>query len=224
MPSVSFAVSSSHGAARPPSGRPHLMTHRIVPAVACPLVALLLAGCQQATVVTPTPEPSASASPSAGYSSRYGNSPVAAADGLRLERQLRSRGEYWEVSVSTEPVSAGQVEHPDAAALAAARAAATSARVVIATETAPTIKAMLAGGRAGQQAYCVGLIDQLRALGYTGLRTATVDVYFSEQDRHAELSWSASGAPTYTVFDNDLQGAPSLEPGATTPFPAPPTP
>jgi hypothetical protein len=203
------------------------MTHRIVSAVACPFVALLLAGCQQATVVTVTPSPSAAAataSPSAGYNSRYGNSPVAAADGLRLERQLRSRGEYWEVSVSTEPVNAGQVEHPDAAALAAARAAATSANVVIATEIASTIRAMLAGGRAGQQTYCLGLIDQLRAFGYTGLRTATVEVYFSERDRHAELTWSASGAPTYTVFDNDLGGVPSPEPGETTPFPAPPTP
>jgi hypothetical protein len=203
------------------------LTHRIVTAVAGMLAALVLAGCRQATVVTVTSEPSPSAtaaSPSAAYNSRYGNSPVAAADGLRLERQLRSRGEYWEASVSTEPVSAGEVENPDATALAAARAAATSASVVIATEIGATIKAMLAGGRAGQQAYCLGLIDQLRAFGYTGLRTATVEVYFSERDRHAELTWSASGAPTFTVFDNDLQGLPSLEPGTTTPFPAPPTP
>ena len=200
------------------------MTHRIVSAVACPLVALLLAGCQQATVVTVTHEPSPAAATASPYNSRYGNSPVAAADGLRLERQLRSRGEYWEVSVSTEPVSAGQVEHPDASALAAARATATSATVVIATEIGTTIRAMLAGGRSGQQAYCLGLIDQVRAFGYSGLRTATVEVYFSERDRHAELTWSASGAPTFTVFDNDLQGFPSLQPGATTPFPAPPTP
>ena len=204
------------------------MTHRILPAAGCPLLALLLlAGCQQATIVpvTPAASPTAVATPpSAAYNPRYGNSPVAAADGLRLQRQLTSRGEYWEVSISTEPVRAGQVDNPDAAALAAARAAARQAHLVIATEIASTIKALLAGGRAGQQAYCVGLIDQVRALGYSGLQTATVEVYFSERDRHAELTWSASGATTYTVFDNDLGGHPSLLPGGTTPFPAPPTP
>ena len=128
------------------------------------------------------------------------------------------------MSISTEPVRAGQVDNPDAAALAAARAAARQAHLVIATEIASTIKALLAGGRAGQQAYCVGLIDQVRALGYSGLQTATVEVYFSERDRHAELTWSASGATTSTVFDNDLGGHPSLLPGGTTPFPVPPTP
>jgi hypothetical protein len=128
------------------------------------------------------------------------------------------------VSLSTEPASAGQVDHPDAAALAAARAAARQAHLVIATEIRGTIQALLAGGRAGQEQYCLRLLDQVRAFGYTGLQTATVDVYFSERDRHAELTWSASGPATFTVFDNDLSGVPSGEPGEATPFPVPPTP
>jgi hypothetical protein len=201
------------------------MTHRILAAATSALLVLLLAGCREATIETPTPEPSpAASSPSAESGSRYGNNPVAAADGLRLEQRLRAGGEYWEVSLSTEPASAGQLDHPDAAALAAARAAARQVHLVIATEVRGTIEALLAGGRAGQQQYCLRLLDQVRALGYTGLQRATVDVYFSEQDRHAELTWSASGPSTYTVFDNDLGGVPSLEPGESTPFPAPPSP
>jgi hypothetical protein len=206
------------------------MTHRILPTaarlVAAGAAALVVAGCQAATVVRVTPSPSASATatPSAGYDHRYGNGPVAAADGFRLQRQLIARGEYWEVSVSTDPASAQAVDTPDAAALAAARAAARRATLTIATEVVPTIRALVARGRAGQQAYCAELLDQLRALGYTGLESARVEVYFSESDRHAELSWTPSGATTYTVFDNDLGGDLDRLPGGTTPFPAPPTP
>ena len=197
------------------------------PVAAALAAALLLAGCQEATIVRVTPAPSAAATatlPPFGYNHRYGNNPVAAADGFRLERQLISRGEYWEVAVSTEPASAGQVDNPDPSTLAAARAGARRATLTIATEIVTTIRALLARGRAGQQAYCTGLVDQLRVLGYSGLGAATVDVYFTERDRHAELTWSASGASTYTVFDGDLGGDLSRLPGGTTPFPAPPTP
>jgi hypothetical protein len=162
--------------------------------------------------------------PPFGYNHRYGNNPVAAADAFRLERQLIARGEYWELAISTEPAQAGTVDHPDAAALAAARTGARQATVIIATEIASTIRARLAGGRAGQQAYCMALLDQVRALGYGGLETAKLEVYFTERDHHAELSWSASGGSTYTVLDGDLGGDLSKLPGGTTPFPAPPTP
>ena len=175
--------------------------------------------------VTPAPSPPAAATlPPFGYNHRYGNNPVAAADGFRLERQLIARGEYWEVAISTEPAAAGLVDHPDAAAVAAARAGARQATMIIATEIPSTIRALLAGGHAGQQAYCAGLLDQLRGIGYTGLQSARVEVYFTERDHHAELTWTPAGGTTYTVLDNDLGGDLSRLPGGTTPFPGPPTP
>lgn len=195
--------------------------------LAAAVLSALLGGCQEATIVTPTPAPTATATatlPPLGYNHRYGNDPLAAADAFRLERALIARGEYWELAISTEPAAAGDVEHPDPTSLAAARGAARTVSVTIATEIASTIRGLLAGGHSGQQAYCLGILDQVRALGYSGLRSATVDVYFTERDRHAELTWSASGATTYTVFDNDLGGDVNRLPGGTTPFPAPPTP
>lgn len=174
-----------------------------------------------------TPPPSASAVttlPPFGYNHRYGNNPVAAADAFRLERQLIARGEYWEVAISTDPAAAGFVDRPDAAAMGAARAGARRLSMIIATEIAPTIRALLAGGNAGQQAYCTGLFDQVRALGYGGLESATVEVYFTERDHHSRLSWSAAGGSTYSVLDGDLGGDLSRLPGGTTPFPVPPTP
>ncbi|HEY2702872.1 MAG TPA: hypothetical protein VGL20_04205 [Candidatus Dormibacteraeota bacterium] len=174
--------------------------------------------------VTPAPSPSAAATlPPFGYNHRYGNNPVAAADGFRLERQLIARGEYWEVAVSTEPAAAGLVDHPGPAAVAAARAEARQATMVIATEIPSAIRALLAGGHAGQQAYCAGLLDQLRGLGYSGLESARIEVYFTERDHHAELTWTPA-ATTYTVLDNDLGGDLSGLPGGTTPFPGPAAP
>jgi hypothetical protein len=192
------------------------------------LTATLLAGCQEASIVQVTPAPSASAVatlPPFGYNHRYGNNPVAAADGFRLERQLIARGEYWEVAISTEPAAAGlTADHPAAAAMVTARTAARQATMIIATEIASTIRALLAGGHDGQQAYCAGLLDQLRGMGYTGLQSARVEVYLTERDHHAELTWTPAAGTTYTVLDNDLGGDLSRLPGGTTPFPGPPAP
>jgi hypothetical protein len=185
----------------------------------------VVSGCQGATVTTVTPAPSASAAapaPPADFNHRYGNNAVAAADAFELQRKLAGRSEYWEVAISTEPAAAGQLAHPGATSLAAARAAARRATLTIATEVPATIRTLLAGGRAGQQAYCTGLLDQLRGVGYTGLTSAAVEVYFTERDHHAELVWSPSGAATYTVFDNDLGGDPNQLPGGSTPFATPP--
>jgi hypothetical protein len=207
------------------------MTHRIPVTAACLLIGLgamagVLTGCQQAGIVQPTPDADASATPagSAGYTTRYGDNPVAASDARDLERRLVSRGEYWEAAISTEPAAAGFPRGSGAAALGAARAGARRLALTIATESLPTIRELLARGRTGQQAYCAALLEEVRALGYGGLESASVVVYFTEKHRHAELAWSPTGA-TYTVFDNDqLGGDLSGTPSGTTPFPAPPTP
>jgi len=197
--------------------------HRIAAAL---VLAGALAGCQQATVLRPTPTSGPTATPAAsGYDHRYGDNPVAAADAFQLQRRLVARGEYWEVAVSTEPAAAGFPTASDPASVAAARAAARQLVLTVATEVTSSIRGLLAGGDAGQQRYCQGLLDQLRTLGYTGLESARVEVYFTERDRHAELRWTPSAPSTFAVFDNDLSGGDlGRLPSGTTPFPAPPTP
>jgi hypothetical protein len=81
---------------------------------------------------------------------------------------------------------------------------------------------MLQSGDAGQQTYCEQLIEQLRTQGYSGLRKATVVVFFGESDRHAELHWAAGTGYTYTILDNNLNGALLTPIPTSTPFATPP--
>jgi hypothetical protein len=176
---------------------------------------------------TPTPPPTTSAVPTLppiGFNHRYGTNPVAAADAFRLERDLFSRKQYWEVAVRTLPDAAGFVDPTDVGAVAHARTLSTGLTLVIATEALATIKGLLANGDAGQQTYCQQLVDALRADGYTSLTSVTVLVYFTEQDRHAQLTWTPAAGYHYTVFDNDLRGT-TLNPSpSSTPFGGVPSP
>jgi hypothetical protein len=189
--------------------------------------ALALAGCDEAQVSRPAPPATQTpfvlgSLPPIGFNHRYGNNPVAAADAFALERQLYAQRQYWEVGMHAEPAGAGYVDETDAAATAAARPQFTSLRVIIASESLPTLRALLARGDPGQQAYCEGLVAQLRARGYTGLATLALDVFFGESDRHAELTWSRAAGYHYTIFDGDLRGALSTPIPTSTPFTTPP--
>src|SRR5258708_29286298 len=92
-----------------------------------PLLLLpLLAGCSEVVVERPTPPPTAAPSlPPIGFNHRYGNNPVAAADGFALERRLFARKDYWEAALSTTPLEKGYIDRADQAAVTQARAAMT---------------------------------------------------------------------------------------------------
>jgi hypothetical protein len=186
-----------------------------------------LAGCSEAQVThreaaaTATPL-SLTTLPPIGFNHRYGNNPVAAADAFALERKLFSQKQYWEVGLRADPAGAGYVDETDAGARSAARAKFTDMLMIIASESLPTLRGMLQDGDAGQQRYCEQLVEQLRALGYTGLAKVDVTVYFGETDRHAELTWTRASGYRFTILDNNLNGA-LLTPVATgTPFTTPP--
>lgn len=200
---------------------------RLTAVAAAGLVGLLLGACSEVQVEHPTPVPPTPSGlptlPPIGFNHRYGNNPVASADAFTLERQLFAQKEYWEVAIAASPVAAGYVPITDAAATVAARPHLTSVTLVLATESLVTIRALLAGGDPAQQAYCVKLLDGLRATGYSGLTAATVDVYFGEQDRHAELTWNPTAGYRFTVFDNDLRGTQINPNPSGTPFPTVPT-
>lgn len=200
-------------------------------ALACAGVAAaaLLSACSEAQVTRPTPAASATpiviaTLPPIGFNHRYGNNPVTAADAFAMERTLFAQKQYWEVGLRGDPAQAGYVEETDTQQAAAARAKFTNIFLVVASESLPTLRALVELGNAGQQKYCEGFVDQLRAQGYTGLKTATVAVFFGESDRHATLTWSSAAGYSYQILDNNLNGALLTPPPTATPFVAPPTP
>jgi len=185
-----------------------------------------VSGCSEAQVTAP---PTATASPFAlfslppiGYNHRFGNNPVTAADAFALERALFAKKEYWEVALSAQPYAVGYVDALNPQADAAARPAFTSLTMVIASESLPTLRQMVANGDAGQKAYCIQFLDQLRSEGYTGLTDVTLTVYFGESDRHATLTWTRKAGYSYTIYDNNLNGLLTRPLPSATPFATPP--
>ena len=182
---------------------------------------LLLSACSEAQVTHPTAVPTlpvfnVPTLPPIGYNHR------AVADAFALERSLFSVQQYWEVALRDTPVPAGYVDAANPDALKAARATISAVLLVIASESLPTLRALVLSGNDGQKAYCVGLLDRLRAEGYSGLSSATVIVYFGEQDRHASLTWTPAAGYAYTIYDNNLNGALTRSAPSATPFATPP--
>lgn len=185
--------------------------------------ALLLSACSEGQVTHPTPAATlpvfnVPTLPPIGYNHRYGNSPLAAADAFAMERSLFSIQQYWEVALRDTPVEPGNVNAADPQALKSARAGITSVLMVIASESLPTLRALLLRGDGGQKAYFIDLVGALRAEGYTGLTNVSVLVYFGEQDHHATLSWTPETGYSYTIFDNDLNGRLTKPLPSSTPF------
>jgi len=192
----------------------------------CAVSALALSACSEASVTHATPTPAATFAvptlPPIGFNHRYGNNPVAAADAFALERAEFARKEYWEVAIRADPFSAGYTDTTDPAATKAARAKFASVLMVIASESLPTLRSLVALGNDGQQAYCERLVDDLRAQGYSGLTSATVLVFFGETDRHAQLTWSPKLGYMYSIYDNNLNGTLTKPIPTATPFATPP--
>lgn len=185
---------------------------------------LALSGCSDFVVLHPvatTTQPVQSLPP-IGFNHRYGNTPLAAADGFALERSLFSAQEFWEVGVNTQPQAAGFIDRSDPRAVAAARAKVTVLLVALATERLNTIHGMLAYPQdSGQEQYCIDILQHFRALGYSSVTKATVLVFFTEQDEHASLTWTSAAGYHFAVYDHDLAGN-QFRPGPTaTPLPAP---
>jgi hypothetical protein len=173
------------------------------------LTLLSLGGCSDFVVLHPTPTVNVpiQSLPPIGFNHRYGNNPIAAADGFDFERSLFSQQVFWEVGVRTDPEIAGFVDRSDPRAVAAARAKITSLIVALATERIHTILGMLAFPQdSAQEQYCIAVLQHFRVVGYTNLTKASVIIFFTEQDDHADLNWSATGGYTFKVNDNDLHG------------------
>jgi hypothetical protein len=187
---------------------------------------VLLSACDEAKlthapVASATPIQLASLPP-IGFNHRYGNNPVAAADAFQMERKLFATKAYWEVALRVDPATAGFVQETDPNATAAARGKFTDMLMIMASESIPTLRALLQAGDAGQQKYCEQLVEQLRAQGYSGLRKVNVIVYFGETDRHAQLTWTPDAGYKFDILDNNLNGALLTPIPSATPFVTPP--
>lgn len=183
-----------------------------------------LSSCSDFVILHPTATPNVPVQslPPIGFNHRYGNNPLAAADGFDFERSLFSAKEFWEVGLRTDPQLAGFVDRADPRAVAAARAKVTTLTIALATERLNTIQGMLAYPQdSGQEQYCIDIVNHFRALGYSGLTKVTMFVFFTEADQHASLNWTSAAGYTFKVYDNDLQGN-AFRPGpSATPLPTP---
>ena len=187
-------------------------------------LACTLCACADFTVVAATPAPSniTFVPPPTGFNHRFGNTPLSSKDGFALERALYSQNVFWEVAIRIMPEQAGYIPLSKPGGAKAARHAARSLLLVIATEDAHSIIGLLAEhGDTGQEHYAIGLLDWLRALGYDALTSATVDIYFTESDEHASLQWTRQRGYSFRVFDNDLRGTALTPSPLTTPLPQP---
>jgi len=188
---------------------------------------LLLSGCADFTIVvtTPTPTPNTISLPPIGFNHRYGNSPVASADGFALERRLFATHAFWEVAIQADPQVAGYIEAINQKTSQTARHKITHLILVLATELRDTMEGLLAyPSDAAQETYSMGLLDEVRALGYDTLNSAEVIVFFTESDQHSKLSWTARGGYSFKVNDNNLVGTalnPPPKPYSPLPIPTP---
>jgi len=195
------------------------VSRRTAAALCAGACAAALVACSDFSLVAVTATPNVQPLPSLppiGFNHRYGNNPVASADGFQLERLLFSHREFWEVAIRTDPVLAGYVELGDTQKVTEARHKATDLFLVLASEDRNTIEGLLAyPDHAGQQAWVTAMLNNIIADGYDSITSAQVLVFFTESDQHAKLSWSKKNGYKYEVFDNDLKGT-VLVPGPTT--------
>src|SRR3984893_17716912 len=185
---------------------------------------LALSGCAELTISETTPVPTAATLglPPIGYNHRFGNSPLAAKDGFAMERSLFADHSFWEIAIQANPIKAGFIDLAKPATVAAARHAIKSVLLVMATEDRATISGLLAYRSHDAQAkYCEALLDRLRAIGYDAFTSAQVNVFFTEADQHAQLTWSTKDGYKFAWYDTDLVHT-GLNPTPTqTPLPVP---
>jgi hypothetical protein len=160
-------------------------------AVGC---AATLAGCSEVAVIK-TAAPAA-----AGFDARYGNDPLAAADGASLESALRSRGQVWSIRISTEPSAAGYVKVSDLNALVAARGKVRSFAMTLTATAQSTLQGFSARGPQGEQAYLESLMQAIANAGYARITSVRIDVWF-QASHHAVLTWTSAAGFKYSVLD-----------------------
>jgi hypothetical protein len=125
------------------------------------------------------------------YSTRLGNSRVAAETAIKLGRSLYAQQQYWEVYVTTNPSTLKPAYDPNnPATFDLAAKGVSRVDVLIATESGPAIKAFGAGGAEHEKAQLTGLAQQLLSM-FPGAKTIGFQVLFGENNPHANATYQA---------------------------------
>jgi hypothetical protein len=182
----------------------------VLAAVVLATLASVVSGCSLGSSLSSdsgSPAPSATGSPGASatnrapwllpegeltdYSTRLGNSRVAAETAIRLGRSLYAQKQYWEVYVTTNPSVLKPAYDPNnLATFDLAARAVSRVDVLIATESGLAIKAFGAGGAEHEKVELIGLAQQLQAM-FPAAKTIGFQVLFGENNPHANATYQA---------------------------------
>jgi hypothetical protein len=125
------------------------------------------------------------------YSTRLGNSRVAAETAIKLGRSLYAQQQYWEVYVTTDPSVLKPAYDPNnPATFDHAAKGVSRVDVLMATESGPAIKAFGAGGAEHEKAQLTGLAQQLLSI-FPAAKTIGFQVLFGENNPHANATYQA---------------------------------
>jgi hypothetical protein len=156
-------------------------------------IALALTGCDQVAVITST-------TVAARFDKAHGNNPVAANDGLLLERGLASRGQIWTIRLDSQPAGSEDVPVTNQQAVVGARGKVSQMVLTLVANNQSTVDGISARGATVEQAYCEALVQDLASAGYTRMTQIKVELYY-HASHHATLSWQASTGFVFKILD-----------------------
>lgn len=151
------------------------------------MVALVtgVTGCSPDQLLGARATPSSSPGPAAGFNPLLGNNRVAAEASLKVGRALFAKQQIWEPNVRTEPATLNPDYDPaNPVSFDGVAKQVTRADLVIATESAPAIRAYGAGGVEHEKAELVQLAEVLRSI-FPSAQTIGVEVFYGENNPHA---------------------------------------
>jgi hypothetical protein len=146
----------------------------------------------------PNVDASGSPIPLPDYNSRYGNNRAGALASIRVGRALYAKKQFWEVYVRTDPAvldGAYDPERPDTFDGLAKQV--TQADLVLATESAESIKILAAGGVDHEKADLTDLAKVLLAT-FPSVHIVKIQVYFGEGNLHSTATYQ-DGRLDYTA-------------------------
>lgn len=171
-------------------------------ALAIAAIATITGGCAPAgppaSAPRPSPTPGASPPPIPDFNARVGSNRVAAEASLKVARSLYADTEYWEVFVRTTPPQLdGKYDPADPATAAPLALQVTELDIVMATESAGTIRHFGAGGVNHERAEIRAAVNILKS-AFPKATRISFRIFYGEAFQHATATYQA-GVLNYNV-------------------------
>lgn len=174
-----------------------LVLSAVVMLSGCSLGQALGAGGASPSPGNPGVDASGSPVPLPDYNSRYGNNRIGALASIRVGRALYAKKQFWEVYIRTDPAvldGAYEPEHPESFDPLARQV--NQADLILATESAESIKLLAAGGVGHEKADLTDLAKVVAA-AFPSARVVKIQVYFGEGNLHSTATYQ-DGTLDYT--------------------------